>query len=440
MANVSDLIPSVLDENLRPYATDRQWEILTCVVMEGTIKGAAERLGVGPKVIRTALQALYIKAAQRGYAPAFDLTKKAAPGFVVKGTSTLYNEDGTIREQWNKTKLAGIPPEDAVPPLPVQSKVSTNYDEQGNVKQQWVQTKQNDLTQACAWEAAARAMAEPLPRVPGITLLDASAVPDLLSCYPVGDHHLGMLSWPTETDGDWDVKIGERALMNAIDYLLASTPPSEDALIPFLGDFMHYDSFETVTPTSRNLLDADGRYPKMVEASIRAMRYTIEAAAARHALVRVIVEIGNHDLSSSIFLMQCLANIYADNPRISIDTSPKHYHYYEYGKTLIGTHHGHGAKPDRLPSIMAADRPEAWGRTRYRYWWTGHIHHTTVKDYEACSVESFRILAPSDAWAHQKGFRAMRDMKAIVIHREYGEVARHTVRPSMFLDAPEAGA
>jgi hypothetical protein len=180
------------------------------------------------------------------------------------------------------------------------------------------------------------------------------------------------------------------------------------------------------------MLDSDTRYPKMVRAAIRSMRYMIESAARRHGEVRVIVEIGNHDLSSSIFMMECLHNIYENDPRIVVDTSPAHYHYFDFGKCLIGVHHGHGTKMTNLPLLMATDRPELWGRTEYRYWWTGHVHHDQMKEFNGCKVESFRVLAPSDAWASQKGYRAGQDMKSIILHREYGEVARNTVNPSMF--------
>lgn len=432
--------PAVADPALEQFATARQWQCYTAWVMEGSYEKAAQRIGgIDRLTVRGNIRGLMKRAAQRGYAPEHDLTKTAAPGFVVKGTSTLYDADGNVMEQWNKTRQEGLDPAKRIqlPDPKIVTKVSTLYDQQGRVTQQWVGEKPEAQAQLRAWEEAAKAMAEVLPRAEVIERDTDRNETDLMACYPVGDHHLGMLSWPEETGGDWDLKIGERSLQNAIDYLLAATPACAQSTIVFLGDFMHYDSFESVTPTQRNLLDADGRFPKMVRAAIRAMRYSIEQAARRHGHVRVIVEIGNHDLSSSIFLMECLQNVYANNPRITIDTSPRHYHYFEFGKTLVGTHHGHGCKIERLPSIMAADRPEAWGRTRYRYWWTGHIHHTTVKDFEACSVESFRILAPSDAWAHQKGFRAMRDMKAIVLHEKFGEVGRHIVRPSMFEGEPE---
>ena len=139
----------------------------------------------------------------------------------------------------------------------------------------------------------------------------------------------------------------------------------------------------------------------------------------------------HHDLSSSIFLMECLANIYEEEPRVTIDTSPAHFHYFKFGQCLIASHHGHGVKPDKLPLIMAQDKPVLWGATKYRYWWTGHVHHAELLDFPGCSVERFRVLPPPDAWASQRGYRSARDMKAIVLHREYGEVARNTVNPDM---------
>ena len=54
-----------------------------------------------------------------------------------------------------------------------------------------------------------------------------------------------------------------------------------------------------------------------------------------------------------------------------------------------------------------------------------------MKDFTGCKVESFRILAPKDAWAAEKGYRAQQDMKAIILHKDYGEVARHIVNPEM---------
>ena len=41
------------------------------------------------------------------------------------------------------------------------------------------------------------------------------------------------------------------------------------------------------------------------------------------------------------------------------------------------------------------------------------------------TCESFRTLAAKDAYAAGHGYRAGRDMRCIVHHREHGEVERH---------------
>ena len=141
--------------------------------------------------------------------------------------------------------------------------------------------------------------------------------------------------------------------------------------------------------------------------------------------------VGNHDDTGAMFLSVCLANVYEKEKRVTIDTTPSAFQYFRFGKTLVGCHHGHSCKPDRLPGVMATDRAEDWGSTSYRYWWIGHVHHQSLKDYPGVTVESFRTLAAKDAYAHWGGYRAPRDMKCIVLHEEYGEVARHTVTPGM---------
>jgi hypothetical protein len=394
-----------LDPELRKYASDAQWKKLEALAEYGSQRAAAKALGVAKTAIYSTKAAVLAKAAQHGYSPDHDMVHQLPDGYRLRGTSTLYD---------SKT---------------------------GEPKIQWVKSEADKERQQEMFLEMVKGLSADLPRFEPIPF-DRECYPhisrDLLACYPVGDHHLGMLAWDKETGENYDLKIGEALLAKAGDHLIATAPPCEQALVVFLGDFMHYDNMEPVTPTGRNQLDADGRFPKMVRVAVRAMRYLIEAAAVRHAKVRVIVEIGNHDLSSSIFLMECLNSIYENDPRIEIDTSPAHYHYFRFGQNLIGVHHGHGTKMQNLPLIMAHDRREWWGETLHRMWWTGHIHHSktqaavSAQDFTGCTVESFRVLGPEDAWAHQKGYRAKRSMKSIVLHREHGEVARNTFSPSMF--------
>ena len=86
---------------------------------------------------------------------------------------------------------------------------------------------------------------------------------------------------------------------------------------------------------------------------------------------------------------------------------------------------GDTVKPERLPGIMAADRPDDWGASRHRYWYTGHIHSKNAIEFPGVQWESFRTLAPADSYAASHGYRSGRDMVLIVHHRDFGEVERH---------------
>lgn len=392
----------ILDPGLEPFATPRQWELLKAAEEHGSERAAAEALGLNKNSVNQAKKAVLDKAASKGYAPSYDYTKVVPDGFRLRGVSSYYGKDGELRGQW--------------------------------VKSERDRERQQEIFDAIiAGLSGQLEKAEPIAGPDPALLND-----DLLACYPVGDLHLGMLSWGQETGADFDLKIGKRLMNQATDYLVGSAPPSQQALVVFLGDFLHYDSMIPVTPTAKNQLDSDSRPAKMIRAGVGCMRYAVEAAARKHGVVHVIAQPGNHDPFSTLFLIECLRNIYENDPRITVDDSPSHYHYFRFGKNLIGVTHGDTIKMQQLPLIMAADRPEDWGQTEHRTWWTGHIHHAKTQaavsshDFTGCTAESFAVLGPEDAWAHKKGYRAKRRQQSIILHREYGEFARHTVNPEMF--------
>jgi hypothetical protein len=109
---------------------------------------------------------------------------------------------------------------------------------------------------------------------------------------------------------------------------------------------------------------------------------------------------------------------------VTIPVEPAKRHYHRFGRVLIGTTHGDGAKIEGLPALMAAEAPDMWGATRHRYFYLGHFHHCSRKDFPGCTVETFRTLAGRDAWHAGQGYLSPRDMQRITIHVEYGEVSR----------------
>lgn len=417
----------------------KQKEYIQAWIDAGESSRAAGRtLGIDNALIRQAVRRCRKKAVQQAASPDHDLVHDIPEGMRNRGQSIKYDADGNIMEFWNKSAIAGREPEEAVQiPNRRVVKTATMYDAQGKVGAQWVTEKPEDQQREAEWIAFAKELAAELPRVEPATdtnWLKANTNSSLMTVYPVGDHHVGMLAWDKENaDGkDYDLKIAESHLMNAMDYLVDRSPVSKRGLILFLGDFMHYDSWMPVTPEHKNLLDADSRAPKMIRVAVRLIRYAITRALQKHEVVDVGIEIGNHDPYSAIWMMESLNAIYENEPRVSINTSPMHYHYWRHGKVLIGTHHGHQVKPEKLPLIMASDKADWWGQTKHRVWHTGHVHHDSVLEFNGCKVEKHRILAPADAYASQKGYRSGRDMKAIVYHDEHGEVSRYTVNPEMF--------
>jgi hypothetical protein len=379
-------------------------------------------------------------SAQQGFAPQYDLIHPIPNGLTLRGTSIKYDGNKKVQEYWNKTKIQGRDKEETVQ-LPDPKKIvktATLYDQQGKVTQQWVSEKLEDVDREKLWKQFSETLAEALPKAE-ISIGPKDFNNKIMAAYVVSDLHLGLKTTEEESSTDFNIELSEKLLYNSIDYLIDNSPACVEALIACLGDFTHYDSHEPVTPTNRNRVDSDGRYPQMIRSAIRALRYLIRAALRKHSHVTIITEIGNHDIYTSVFLAECLKNIYENDPRVTVNTSARPFHFFNFGKVLIGTHHGHDVKMERLPLLMATDQSELWGKTIHRYWWTGHIHHrksqSTIEqsqDYNGCSVESFRVLLPPDAWHYNNGYRPIRDMKSIILHQDYGEVGRNTVNPSMF--------
>jgi hypothetical protein len=301
---------------------------------------------------------------------------------------------------------------------------STLYDAQGQVKLQWVKQNKNYDRQFA--EELINTLSEQLPKAKP-SIAPKRFETDVIAVYPMGDPHFGMYAWSEEAGEDFDLKIAEANLCDAVDRLVNTVPSCESALIVNLGDFFHADNMEGRTARSGVSLDTDTRWPKVLRVGLKAIDQCIHSALARHKHVTVINAIGNHDDHSAMFLSVALSHKYQDDPRITINHAPTIKHYHRFGKNLFGVHHGHTIKMQDLPLQMAIDRPVDWSECSYRFFFTGHIHHDSAKEIGGVRVESYRTLAAKDAWHASMGYHAGRDMKAILFHKDYGEAERHTV-------------
>lgn len=344
-------------------------------------------------VVRAQDQEDTILAARQGWSPDHQMVKPAAPGFEVRGTSTLYREDGSVAAQW-------------------------------------VKTRQDELAVKAAMDAAIQAMSEKIPREKP-RKAPQRTVSDLANVYVLTDFHMGMLAWGEETGADWDIKIAEDLLVNWFSQAIAASPASEVGVLAQLGDFGHWDGIEAVTPTSGHVLDADTRFQKLVRVTIRVTRRVIGMLLEKHEKVHVLAAEGNHDIASSAWMREWLAAVYEDEPRITVDTSPDPYYCYEHGETALFFHHGHKKRMAQIDTVFAAKFRAVFGRTKQAYAHMGHLHHIDVKETNLMVIEQHRTLAASDAHASRGGWMSGRDACVITYSKRFGEVGRLRISAQM---------
>lgn len=350
-------------------------------------------------------------------------------GLELAGKSVRTDADGNPTGGWDLMRRAGgDEPAVAIPAGHHLKSSAIAQRGDGSVIMQWSKWDQpaadREAAMLAAWERHAAVYAglyAPTP-APDPAGLDS----ELLTLYPLGDPHIGLLSWAPETGDHYDLNIGTRELIATVRRMVACAPPSHTGMIVNLGDFLHAQDDSNVTPGHGNKLDVDGRHAKVLDAGHACLRAIVDAALQKHERVIVINLPGNHDPRVSAELAMWLRAVYEREPRVVVRDAFRAHQYERHGNVLLGFHHGDRCKPGELPAIMATDRATDWGETQERVWHCGHVHHLTRHETPGCVVETHRTMAGADAW-HAGKYRAGRSLQAITYHSQYGEVSRATV-------------
>src|ERR1019366_7810242 len=330
-----------------PTTDEALQQTIDMIAAHGSMRAAARALNVDVEVIRKRRA----RAEAKGMTPEVQsIPTIAAPpeGYKIRGTSTLFDKEGHVTQQWVKTDA---------------------------------QLEKLQQMQKAAFKALCAEL-KPLKRVTG----PKKAPSDLLNLYTVTDCHVGMLAWKREAGESWDLEIAEQCLVDTFLQMIEAAPTAEVGIVNQLGDFLHFDSLAPMTRTNHHILDADSRYQKVVEVAVRTLRRIISAALEKHNRVIAYLHEGNHDPAGSVWLRVMFAQLYADNPRVYVELSPNPYTAYLHGKTMIAFHHGHMTKLANLPQIFAAKFREDWGAATHTYIHTGHKHHVDEKEWPGCNV------------------------------------------------------
>lgn len=291
--------------------------------------------------------------------------------------------------------------------------------------------------QLAAMRAVAAAMKEDLPRLNAVPFRGVT-VSDLLNQYTVTDNHFGMLAHREETGADYDLKLAEQLLTDWFAAAIRCAPDAHTAVLAQLGDLLHHDSLESVTPLNKHVLDADSRLHKVIRVVVRTLRRVIDMLLQKHQHVHIVMASGNHDPASSVWVRELLATLYEAEPRITVDISPSLYYAYEWGKTGLYYHHMHKRGVKDLDRVFAGLFREMYGRCQYNYGHGGHLHSDAVVSTQLMHIERHETLAAPDAHAAGGGWLSGRSAKVISYSKKFGEVGRVTLRPEMVAGAASA--
>ena len=368
--------------------TENQTEIIKMRISGMSNVEIGAELGRDPKRISEIVQKVHRRAAASGIAPDQNLNREVAPGFTTKRVSTAYNMDNEIVLQWHIQEPEKVKLEELIA--------------------QFVDGFKDEVT-------GIHTPIDP-PR---------STDDDLMVSYLIGDHHLGMLAHHTETMGDdYDVKISQNLLENAIDRLVGSAPSGEVGVLVNLGDFMHINDSTSSTPNSKNLLDSDGRYSKTIRAASNVIKRTVLRMLEKHNQVWLVNVRGNHDPDAALWLNEVMRLYFEDDPRVKVFDNASKFIWWQWGKNLVVTHHGDRIKMSNLHGSIVSNLRQEWGESDHTFVWTGHIHHKNQEEYGGALFESWNILAPADAWHAGSGYASSRSMTCVILHKDFGEEGR----------------
>lgn len=250
---------------------------------------------------------------------------------------------------------------------------------------------------------------------------------DLCTIIPISDAHLGLMAWGKECGHDYDTDIAAERIKSWVAECVAASPASGTAIIMDVGDYTHANDDTNQTPRSKHVLDVDSRMYRTLDVGIATLAGAVSSALTKHDKVHVVILPGNHDSSIYLALMFALAERYRDEPRVKVHKKPGEFFLHEHGRVMIAAHHGDKGKADRLVHFVADEYAEAWGRTKHRFLFTGHMHSHRSQDIGGMRWEQLRAVTERDAYAVSNAYVGRAQLQAITYHSHRGEIQRVAV-------------
>jgi hypothetical protein len=403
----------------------------------GNFTHVAKHFGVKQENVARRLKAFWAKGLGEKNTDGNIPNYTPGAGRVVKSVSKQMDADGDVKA-YSVREAAVEEEENFTHPLDKVKRVSTLRGADGRISAQWTITTDQEGKQREAFDQILEQFKEEVPRQKPRPRTSAKALSTSLhNNYVLSDAHIGSLAWKPESGASWDLAIAEEMLIKAMAAMIDQSALADSCTVALLGDWMHYDKFEAVTTLSGNILDGDGRQPKMNKVAVRVARNVINQALEKHSVVEVLVAEGNHDIIAANWLRELFIILYENEPRVQVIDDPRPYYASLKGDTFHGWHHGHlkGApnikSAENLIALFADEYRELWGRAKKVYINTGHFHFATESEVRGGRVLQHPTLTTRDSWAARRGYGSIREARASTYHLKYGLTGTVNISPEM---------
>ncbi|MCP4140648.1 MAG: hypothetical protein GY755_10225 [Chloroflexi bacterium] len=192
----------------------------------------------------------------------------------------------------------------------------------------------------------------------------------------------------------------------------------EKIFVVFLGDTLHYDTFNKTT-TRGTIIDYGMLPYEMYDAAAEVVFWVVETLA-KIAPVELIGIYGNHDRQISYALFKGVSWYYRGEKNITVDADRKMAKYREFGNCLSLWHHGDMQKK-RLESLVMNEAREAFGRTKFAEIHSAHNHSVETRDLNnGVIVRQNPTIAAATEWEVLEGYAGLKSSVAYVWDKEKG--------------------
>lgn len=237
------------------------------------------------------------------------------------------------------------------------------------------------------------------------------------------DFHWGMYSWDGEVDDAYGFDVAERRLVEHTENILSRLPGRPQRIFfPLGSDFFHIDG-QTNHTTKGTPQDIAGTPNEILVTGCKLTQRYIDLLR-QVAPVEVFFMPGNHDHHNSRALMLFLTAWYRNDDDVTVHEEYYPRVYCQYGKTLIGFHHGDTTKVKDLGPCMAREARSMWTDTHWHIWFGGHLHTHHVQEAGGITHYQLPSLAGQDRWHAAHGYvDSDPSLVAYLIDRHAGPVS-----------------